>query len=498
MTAMKEKTPLVRIEFGHEPVEKRITHFHDFTIPLTETEAKTQASRCLHCGTPFCSGNCPLHNRPVDFNRLVKEGNWRAAWECLSSTSSFPEFTSRICPAICEAGCTQYRLEDSAVGIRSIERSIIDRAWKSGWVKPLPAPVKTGRKVAVVGSGPAGLACAQQLARAGHDVTVYEKAEKAGGLLRYGIPDFKLEKELIDARLDQMAAEGVRFELLAAVGSAKFDKGVHNPAERTVEAADVLASYDAVVLAVGSETPRDIDVPGRNGKGVYFALDLLQEQNRVTAGEKKKASVTCSGCDVMIIGGGDTSSDCAGIARRQGAGRIVQIEHRSCPPEKEDKEATWPDWPYKLRTSTSQEEGVERLWDSTVKEIVLDAKGAVKAVKLVKLKWTKDEAGRWQCSEIEGSTEEVKAERVLIAAGFLHPSSNVLAAFGVEPDARGNAKAEKSRLASAYATSVPKVFACGDARSGQSLVVRAMSEGRSCAAAVDRFLMGSTELPQLA
>ncbi|MCF0254130.1 MAG: FAD-dependent oxidoreductase, partial [Duodenibacillus sp.] len=302
MTEQKQ-IKLARIEFGHEPVERRIKHFNDYTIPLTDEEVNLQSRRCLNCGTPFCSNNCPLHNRPVDFNRLVREGKWRAAWDCLASTSPFPDFTSRVCPAICEAGCSQYFFEDAAVGIKTIERAIIDRAWAAGWVKPEPAPRPSGKKVAVIGSGPAGLACAQQLARAGHSVTVYEKGARPGGLLRYGIPDFKLPKALIDRRLEQMRAEGVVFETGVAVGEGDFEAGVHCTAAKRLAAAEILAGFDAVVIAAGAEMPRDLKVPGREGKGVHFALDLLQEQNRFAAGEVKKRACDCSGCDVIIIGG---------------------------------------------------------------------------------------------------------------------------------------------------------------------------------------------------
>lgn len=484
-----------RIEFGHLPVEERIKSFKDFTIPLTDEEIHEQSLRCLHCGTPFCSANCPLHNRPVDWNRLVRDGKWLQAWECLSSTNSFPDFTSRVCPAICEAGCMQYYLQDAAVGIKTIERAIIDRAWSSGWVKPEPASVKTGRRVAVVGSGPAGLACAQQLARVGHEVTVYEKAELPGGLLRFGIPDFKLEKSVLDRRIKQIEAEGVRFELSTVVGGSKFESGVHSSAKKSVKTDELLKTFDAVVLASGSEVPRDLKIPGREGKGVCFALDVLQEQNRVDTGMVKKHAVDCKGCDVVIIGGGDTGSDCVGTARRQGAGKIYQLDLSPMPPEKEDKSQSWPAWPRKLRTSTSQEEGCERLWETSTKEILLNDKGEVRGVRCVKLKWSLGADGRFTPAEVPDSSFEIPCQRVLLAMGFQHPAQGLLKAFGIETDARGNAKAGIEGSAAPFATTAPRVFACGDARSGQSLVVRAMSEGRRCARAVDIFLMGNSELP---
>lgn len=491
MQKKNDSVRLSRIEFGHQSVEERIGHFGDFTVPLTDEEVHHQTLRCLHCGTPYCSASCPLHNRPVDFNRLVRDGKWRAAWECLNATSNFPEFTSRVCPALCEAGCTQYYLEDAAVGIKTIERAIIDRAWLSGWVKPMKPAVKTGKRVAVVGSGPAGLACAQQLARAGHKVTVFEKNSRAGGLLRYGIPDFKLTKDLIDRRVEQMQSEGVTFKLETCVGTRPFEKGVHSFTQKTVTAAKLKRDFDAVVLACGSETPRDLPVPGRDAPGVHFALDLLIGQNRAVSGELEAAPISCKDCDVVVIGGGDTGSDCVGIARRQGANRIYQIDIGACPPEKEDKDLTWPDWPRKLRTSTSHEEGCERLWLTATKEVLLDDKGAARGIRCVKLA-VNPETGRGE--EVPGSDFEIAATRIFLAMGFVHPAHGLLEELAVALDARGNALAGLERDKSPFATSVDGVFACGDVRSGQSLVVRAMSEGRRCARAVDLYLMGETEL----
>lgn len=486
---MTTEKKLHRIEFHHESVEERVKHFHEFKTPLTAEEIHEQALRCLHCGTPYCSSSCPLHNRPVDWNRLVREGKWRDAWECLNATNNFPEVTSRICPCLCEAGCTQYLIEDSAVGIQTIERSIIDRAWKSGWVQPEVPLIRTGKKVAVIGSGPSGLACAQQLAREGHLVTVFEKNDRAGGLMALGIPDFKLEKPLIDRRLEQMKAEGVTFELGTAVGTDKFDEGVHSFAKKVIPAEDVIRDFDAVVLALGSEAPRDLKVPGRDAKGVNFALDLLIGQNREDSGAVKKAPISAKGCDVAIIGGGDTGSDCVGTVRRQGAGKVYLIDVGSEPPEHENKAETWPNWPRKMRISTSHEEGCEKLFQVSTKEIVKDKKGEVTAIRCVKLKVDRGPDGRLRFQDIPGTEFEIPVQRVYLAMGFLHPSSTVLDAFGVEKDARGNAKTDRP-----YFTSREKVFACGDARRGQSLIVTATSDGRQCAAAVDAWLMGRTAL----
>lgn len=481
------KVELKRIEFGHLPVAERIKNFRDFTIPLTQEQIHEQSLRCLHCGTPFCSASCPLSNRPVDFNLYVRMGDWRRAWECLDATNPFPEVTSHVCPALCEAGCTEYLLSGSAVGIKTIERAITDEAFKQGWVVPVKAKNKTGKKVAIIGSGPAGLACAQRLARVGHEITVYEKAKLPGGLLRYGIPDFKFDKSLLDRRLEQLKAEGVRFECSTAVGDKRFDVGVHCQAQKVVSAQSVMDKFDAVVIATGAETPRDLQVPGRNGKGVYFALDLLQTQNRKDYGESAP-DISCKDADVFVIGGGDTGSDCVGTARRQGAKKIYQVDINPRLPDTLDRASVWPQWPHIFRTSSSQEEGCERLFEVNTKEILLDKSGQVSGVVVSTVKKHQDEVtGRWKYEEVPGSDKKIPVQKVLLAMGFMHPSANVLKSFNVEGDARGNIKASAER----FLTSKDKVFACGDARKGQSLVVYAMAEGCSCAQAVDEYLMGS-------
>ena len=477
---------------GREAPAERVKHWREFAVRHTPAESAAQASRCMDCGTPFCSHSCTLHNIIPDMNDLVMKGRWREAYEVLASTSNFPEFTGRVCPALCEAGCVLNRVMDAPVTIRSLELAVIEKAWASGWVAPRPAAVKTGRKVAVVGSGPAGLACAQQLARAGHAVEVFEKADRAGGLLRYGIPDFKLEKTVIDRRLSQMEAEGVVFHLSCAVGGQKFPEGVMNLAKKTVTAQQLLKKFDAVVLAAGAEVPRNLEVPGRQLKGVSYALELLQPLNRRTAGDAVPELIDCAGADVVIIGGGDTGSDCVGAVNRQGAKSVVQIEHKPKPPAAEDQLLEWPAWPNKLRTSSSHEEGCTRLWSVGTKRLSADKAGAVKGVVVADLKWTRDaETDRWKCEEVPGSERELRADRVFLAMGFVSPSSGLLEAFGVKKTARGTADAGTAD----FRTSADRVWACGDCRFGQSLVVRAMAEGRACAAAVDRALMGESELP---
>jgi glutamate synthase (NADPH/NADH) small chain len=470
-----------------QPVAERITHYREFVTALSDEAAHTQGARCMDCGTPFCNNACPVHNVIPDWNDLVYKGQWEKAIRVLHSTNNFPDFTGRICPAPCEAACT-LGINQQPVGIKSIEHAIIDKAWEQGWVAPQPAARKTGRKVAVVGSGPSGLAAAQQLARAGHAVTVFEKNKRPGGLLRDGIPDFKLEKHRIDARIKQMQAEGVDFQTQTLVGAKALPCGVKSDAKNQVEAAELQQRFDAVVLAGGSEIPRDLPVPGRDAKGVHFALEFLIAQSREVAGDGKNP-INVKGKHVVVIGGGDTGSDCVGTSNRQGAASITQIELMPRPPESEDKPMTWPYWPLKMRTSTSQEEGCERLFSTATKRFVADAKGHLKAIVVADLAW---EGGKMQ--EVEGSEREIPADFAFLAMGFLHPEGGILDAFGVEKDARGNARAA-TEGDGAYATNVPKVFAAGDMRRGQSLVVWAISEGRRCAHAVDAFLMGKSLLP---
>ena len=471
------------------PVEKRLKNYREFTLHLSDEQAKIQGARCMDCGIPFCTSGCPVNNIIPDWNDLVYRGNWREALDTLHSTNNFPEFTGRICPAPCEAACT-VNIDGDAVGIKSIEHFLIDKGGENGWVVPQPAARKTGKKVAVVGSGPAGLAAAQQLARAGHAVTVFEKNSRIGGLLRYGIPDFKLDKRLIDWRMAQLEAEGVKFQTSTFVGKEKpgqdkLPRGVANDAKKTVTPDELLNKFDAVILSGGSEQPRDLPTPGRELKGVHYALEFLIPQNREVAGDGKNP-INAKGRHVVVIGGGDTGSDCVGTSNRHGAASVTQIEVMPRPPEKEDKSLVWPNWPMKLRTSSSHDEGCSRDWAIATKEFIGE-KGVLKAIKAVRVEW-KD--GRM--SEIAGSEFELKADLVFLAMGFTNPLQQVLDAFGVEKDGRGNVKADTEN----YRTSRDKVFAAGDMRRGQSLVVWAIREGRQCARAVDEFLMDSSVLPR--
>ncbi len=476
-----------RQEEDHLDPAARVKNYKEFTITLTDSQAKVQGARCMDCGIPFCNTGCPVNNQIPDWNDLVYHNNYRAAIDNLHSTNNFPEVTGRICPAPCESACT-LGINDEPVGIKSIERKIADAGWEHGYVVPQPPLVKTGKRVAIVGSGPAGLAAAQQLARAGHDVTVFEKSDRIGGLLRYGIPDFKMEKGLIDRRVEQMQAEGVRFRTSVLIGK-DFPATVSNMAFDTIFPEALSAEYDAVVMAGGAEQPRDLPVPGRELKGVHFAMDFLPQQNRVNAGDKLKDQLKATGKHVVVIGGGDTGSDCVGTSNRHGAASVTQFELMPMPPEHENKPMVWPYWPTKLRTSSSHEEGCER--DFAVATKRLEGKnGKVDKLIACRVEW-KD----GKMVEVAGSEFEMKADLVLLAMGFVSPVQQVLDAFGVQKDARGNARATTDGE-TCYQTSVPKVFVAGDMRRGQSLVVWAIREGRQCARAVDEFLMGASVLPR--
>ena len=480
-----------RVEEGYAPVVERVKHYKEFVIGLDDAQAKQQGARCMDCGTPFCNSGCPVNNIIPDFNDLVFRGDWKNAFAVLDSTNNFPEFTGRICPAPCEAACVLH-INDDPIGIKSIEHAIIDRAWAEGWVKPLKPKHKTGKKVAVVGSGPAGMAAAQQLARAGHDVTLFEKNDRVGGLLRYGIPDFKLDKSHIDRRVDQMQAEGVTVRTGVLVGAVPKDgpgAKVTNLAQEVVSGEQLAKQFDAVLLTGGAEQSRDLPVPGRDLDGIHFAMELLPQQNRANAGDKVKDSISAKGKHVIVIGGGDTGSDCVGTSNRHGAKSVTQFEVMPMPPEQENKPLVWPYWPIKLRTSSSHEEGAAREFAISTKEFVAD-KGKVKALKTVQIEF-KD----GKLTEVAGTEKEWPADLVLLAMGFTNPLASVLDAFGIDKDARGNAKATTDG-AGCYATNVDKVFAAGDMRRGQSLVVWAIREGRQAARAVDEFLMGSSELPR--
>ena len=461
-----------RADRRYAQASDRIRHYREFMLPLSEESTRNQAARCMNCGIPYCHNGCPVNNQIPDWNDLVYRGDWQEAARNLHSTNNFPEFTGRVCPAPCEASCT-LNIQDSPVTIKTIECAIIDRAWAEGWVKPEPAARKTGKKIAIVGSGPAGLACAQQLARAGHEVHVYEKNAKPGGLLRYGIPDFKMEKRHIDRRVVQMQAEGVEFRCGQLVG-------------RDIAGAALVADYDAVALAGGAEAPRDLPAPGRDLNGIHFAMDFLPQQNRRNGHEPigTNEPISAVGKNVVVIGGGDTGSDCIGTSIRQGAVKVYQLEIMPLPPKIEDKMLTWPNWPLKLRTSSSHEEGAERDFAVVTKSFEGE-NGAVTALNCVRVDA--------KMQPVAGSEFQLKADLVLLAMGFVAPvKSGLLDELGVELDARGNVAADTK----AYAASRDKVFACGDMRRGQSLVVWAIREGRQCAAAIDKTLMGATDLPR--
>ena len=476
-----------RLEEPHEAAEARKKHYREFYVRLADDAAGLQGARCMDCGIPFCQSGCPVNNIIPDWNDLVYRQDWKGAIEVLHSTNNFPEFTGRVCPAPCEEACV-LRINNDPVGIKSIEHAIADKAWEEGWVRPQRAAHPTGRRVAIVGSGPAGLACAQQLARAGHDVTVFEKSDRIGGLLRYGIPDFKLDKGVVDRRLDQLRAEGVKFRAGVYVGTAPLPKGITSDARETISAEQLKNQFDAIVLAGGAEQPRDLPIPGRNLAGVHFAMEFLPLQNKRVAGDGAVPDLVATGKHVVVIGGGDTGSDCIGTSNRQQAASVTNFELFPMPPDVE-RNPVWPYWPTRLRTSSSHEEGVSRDWSVATKAFVGE-NGRVKALKAVRLAW-KD--GR--SSEIPGSEFDIPADLVLLAMGFVSPLQSLLDELGVHKDARGNAKADTDG-AKAYATSAPKVFAAGDTRRGQSLVVWAIREGRQCARAVDEFLMGFSELPR--
>jgi glutamate synthase (NADPH) small chain len=476
-----------RLEEPHEPPETRKKHYREFYARLADDAAGVQGARCMDCGIPFCMQGCPVNNIIPDFNDLVYRQDWKAAIETLHSTNNFPEFTGRVCPAPCEEACV-LRINEDPVGIKSIEHAIIDKAWEEGWVRAQPAPHKTGKKVAVVGSGPAGLACAQQLARAGHDVTVFEKSDRVGGLLRYGIPDFKLEKGVIDRRLEQMREEGVKFRPGVFIGVQAPSRGVASDAKASLSPQDLHAKFDAIVLAGGAEQPRDLPISGRELSGVQFAMEFLPLQNKRVAGDQEVPDLWARDKHVIIIGGGDTGSDCVGTSNRHGAKSVTQFELLPMPPDVE-RNPVWPYWPTRLRTSSSHEEGVNRDWSIATKEFIGE-KGVLKALKTVRLEWKDGKP-----CEVPGSEAVIPADLVLLAMGFVSPLQSMLDEFGVQKDTRGNARAGTDGEA-AYATSVAKVFAAGDMRRGQSLVVWAIREGRQCARAVDEFLMGFSELPR--
>ncbi|HLI22831.1 MAG TPA: glutamate synthase subunit beta [Stellaceae bacterium] len=468
-----------RRDRSYEPVDERLKHYREFVRPLTEDELRRQAGRCMDCGTPYCHTGCPVNNLIPDWNDLIFRDDPKGALAALHRTNNFPDFTGRICPAPCEASCTLNLIEDP-VTIKTIEQAIIERGWSEGWVEPMVAKHRTGKRVAVVGSGPAGLACAQQLARVGHDVAVFEKNPRIGGLLRYGIPDFKMEKSVIDRRIAQMRAEGVEFHPNSHIGETR-------------KMAELMARYDAVVLAIGSEVPRDLPVPGRELKGIHYAMEFLTQQNRRVGGEKVNGpDIMATGKHVLVIGGGDTGSDCIGTSNRHGAKSVTQIEIMPMPPEHEDKLLTWPDWPMKLRTSSSHEEGIHRDWSVSTKAFT-GKDGHVTGLSSVRVEWRTSNDGRPLMEEVPDSNFEIKADLVLLAMGFLHPvKTGAVDEIGLALDPRGNIKADTNN----YRGSVDKVFACGDARRGQSLVVWAIREGRQCARAVDEYLMGSSDLPR--
>ena len=471
---------LDRVERDYEPVEDRVKHFKEFLIPLDPKEVSKQGARCMDCGIPYCHQGCPVNNLIPDWNDMVYNNRWKEALDLLHSTNNFPEFTGRICPAPCEASCT-LNITDNPVAIKTIECSVVDRGWEEGWIKPQIPSKKSDKKVAVIGSGPSGLACAQQLARAGHSVVVFEKNERIGGLLRIGIPDFKMEKTLIDRRMSQMELEGVEFRVNSHVGN-------------NVSIEELNEEFEAIAFCGGSEHPRDLPVEGRELKGVYFAMEFLSQQNDRVSGKTIKSDIEISakGKNVLVIGGGDTGSDCVGTSNRQGAKSVTQLELLDQPPEKEDKALTWPNWPMKMRTSTSHQEGCERNWSVLTKSFEGD-NGKVSKLNCVNVEWKKGDDDRMKMTEIIGSEFSFEADLVLLAMGFVHPiHEGLIKQLGVKLTPVGNLKADDYK----YQTSVNKFFAAGDSRRGQSLVVWAIKEGRQCAKSIDEFLMGKSDLPK--
>ena len=460
-------------ERNYEDPKDRLKHFKEFIVPLTNEEVSKQGSRCMDCGIPYCHQGCPVNNLIPDWNDLVYKHEWKKALDTLHSTNNFPEFTGRICPAPCEAACT-LNITDNPVSIKTIECSIVDYGWEKGWIKPQLPKKHTDKKVAIIGSGPAGLACAQQLARLGHGVVVYEKNERIGGLLRIGIPDFKMEKTLIDRRMAQMQSEGVQFKTNSEIGN-------------NISTNEIIDNFDAVSLCIGSEVPRNLEVKGRNLKGIHFAMDFLSQQNDMVSGKtiSKDILISAKGKKVLVIGGGDTGSDCVGTSNRQGATSVHQLELLPQPPVNENKQLTWPNWPMKLRTSSSHQEGCERQWSILTKSFEGNENGEVTKLICVEVEWKKSEDGSMKMIEVEDSEFIIEADLVLLAMGFIHPIHDGLVNnLRLKLDNRGNVEADEI----SFKTSSDKVFVAGDCRRGQSLVVWAISEGRKCAERIDNFL----------
>ena len=467
-----------KLDRTYEAPEKRIKHFREFLKPIENEKISKQGARCMDCGIPYCHQGCPINNLIPDWNDLVYKHEWKKALDTLHSTNNFPEFTGRICPAPCEASCT-LNLTDNPVSIKAIECSIVDYGWKKGWIKPQLPVTHTDKKVAVIGSGPAGLACAQQLARAGHNVIVYEKNDRIGGLLRIGIPDFKMEKQLIDRRMAQMQSEGVEFRSNSQVG-------------KNILIEELKDEFDAIAICIGSEVPRDLDVPGRNLLGIHFAMEFLSQQNDKIAGKTDNLKqILAKDKNVLVIGGGDTGSDCVGTSIRQGAKSVTQLELLSQPPETENKSLTWPNWPMKLRTSSSHEEGCDRQWSILTKFFEGNDRGEVQTLNCVKVNWKSNDNGKLEMHEIKGSEFKIKSDLILLAMGFIHPvHEGLVNILKLDLDSRGNIKANETD----YKTSLNKIFVAGDSRRGQSLVVWAIREGRQCAYSIDKYLMGRSNL----